>query len=176
MTKRKTDKERFDEKQKEIQASMDFYKSLSRSKSPPNIKRKGKRMSTIISKQEDWAFLSCMMGKPRGAKKNYEVQVVCKTEIKKGDLVYPAYCGIMGVQKVIEHKPLAAGDWSNHKGTPPGHYKLLVTDVNIFAAAKLDPENFGGKAKKEQERLDEKAKQDAEDSKPKYRKKKRRVK
>lgn len=177
MTKtKKTDKERFDEKQKKVRASMDFYKSLSRSKSTPNIKRKGKTMSTIISDQSDWAFLSCMIGKPRGAKKDYEIQVLCKTEIKKLDLLFPAYCGIMGVVEVLEHKPLAAGDWSNHPGDPPGHYKLLVRDVDIFTAAKLDPDNFAGKANKEKEKQDEAAKQKIEDAKPSFRKKKKRVK
>ena len=122
----------------------------------------------------DWTHLSLQTMKPRGAKKDYEVTVLSTEEILPKMLLVPQYGPILGVVSVIDSHA-AAGDWSNHHGPRPTAYKLKVRSVDLFTAAKLNPERFKREADelKRKMELEEKQKAEEDAKKSKYRKKRR---
>ena len=170
-TKEQRDKDKFEERLRMNQAACDMIGAACQSAKP----KKKREMKVIMGhdRNGDWAHLSQLTSRPKGAGKYYEVGILCKEPIEVGDLLHPPFSTILGVVEILEHRQTAKGDWSTHKGDPPAYYKLKVADVDIFKAASLAPEIFGAAAAVQKKTDEQEATKKAEEKKFSLKKKRR---
>ena len=173
ITKEQRDKERFEQKLAENQAVCDMIAACSGSQ------RKTRRKMTTHVYDKDphhgWSKLAVMTGAlkndpERIYKGNYNITVLSRTEIEKGDLLLPMSSPIFGVVSVDDYREVARGDWSDHKYKAPHWYSLTVRVVPVAKAAELDPGTFTQMAQAEadrKKRSDEAKKENAARSKKK---------